>query len=93
MHSKKEPAITLRNIPEDVSRHIRRKADEEGISLNKATLELLQERLGTIKPKKRVYHDLDFLFGTWTKEEADAFDEAIKDQEKIDPELWDNVHL
>jgi len=24
----------------------------------------------------------------WTKEEADAFDEALREQRQIDPEMW-----
>lgn len=36
----------------------------------------------------RKTNDLDALAGSWTKEEADAFDEHLADQRKIDPELF-----
>lgn len=81
--------ITLRNLPPEVARRIRRKAEEEGISLNRAVIELLKEAAGLGgKKKPRVHHDLDFLIGTWSKEEADAFDKALAEQRRIDPELW-----
>ncbi len=34
------------------------------------------------------HHDLDRFFGTWTNEEADAFDAALHAQRQIEPEMW-----
>jgi hypothetical protein len=46
-------------------------------------------RLGARKKKAPVlYHDLAHLAGSWTKEEAAAFDKLIAEQRTIDPELW-----
>ncbi len=62
----------------------------EKTSVNKAVIELLEESAGG-KAKKKTpvrYHDLDHLAGTWTKEEAAAFDKLIAEQRTIDPELW-----
>ena len=59
-------AITLRNIPPELARQIRRKATEKGTSLNKIVLRLLEESLG-LKGKKKerpVYDDLDDLAGS-----------------------------
>ena len=83
-------AITLRNLPAELARAVRNRAEEKGISLNRAVIELLQEALGRgERPKKRrIYHDLDFLVGTWSKEEAEEFNRALAEQRKIDPELW-----
>jgi hypothetical protein len=39
------------------------------------------------RPEKALYHDLDFLCGTWTKNEADEFDASLAHQRMIDPEL------
>lgn len=39
--------------------------------------------------QETVHRDLDHLAGTWSKEEADEFDEALAEQRRIDPELWD----
>jgi plasmid stability protein len=83
-------AITVRNLPPDVAKAIRRKAREERLSLNQVVIKLLEEATGTTrKPSKRlVHHDLDRFFGTWTSEEADAFDQALRKQRQIDPEMW-----
>ena len=64
-------------------------ARKEKLSINKAVVRLLEEATGAEKGKKKVvHHDLDRFFGTWTKEEADAFDDAMRDHRKIDPEMW-----
>ena len=52
-----------------------------------AVARLLEEATGAEPVKKVVRHDLDRFFGTWSKKEADAFDEALKEQRQIDPEM------
>jgi hypothetical protein len=83
-------AITLRNLPPEVARTVQQRAKQRKTSVNKAVIELLEESAGS-KGKKKApvrYHDLDHLVGTWTKEEADAFDEIVKSFRTIDPDLW-----
>ena len=84
--------ITLRNLPTEVERAIREKAKKEGLSLNRTVAKLLAEATGRGKtrPKKRVvHHDLDYLAGKWTKEEADEFDAFLKEHRSwIDPKDW-----
>jgi DNA-binding ferritin-like protein (Dps family) len=82
-------AITVRNLPPAVAKAVKERARKEKLSLNKAIIRLLEEATGAGKGKRRVvHHDLDRFFGTWTKEEADAFDEALREQRQIDPEMW-----
>jgi len=86
---KETKAITLRGVPPDVARVIRRKADETGESVNRVVIKLLEEGAGVGKKRKRVlHHDLDGLIGAWSREEARSFDRALEHQRKIDPELW-----
>jgi hypothetical protein len=82
--------VTVRNIPPEVARIIRRKADAEGTSINKTVLSLLAESAGAgkRKPRKTVHHDLDSLAGSWSRAEASAFNKALAEQRQIDPELW-----
>jgi hypothetical protein len=83
-------AVTLRNIPPELARLIRRKASERRTSINKAVIALLEESAGT-RGKEKVqplHHDLDALAGSWTKEEAVEFGKALGFQRAIDPELW-----
>ena len=92
MHSKTNmKAITLRNIPPELARKIRLRAVQKRISLNKAVLSLLEEQTGLRAAKSRVqlYHDLDALAGSWTREEAAAFDRSLAQHRNIDPEVWD----
>jgi plasmid stability protein len=81
-------AITLRNIPPEIAKVVRRRAAEKGQSLNKAVLELVAEGAGLKpRPKKR-NTDFDEFFGRWSKKEADAFDRHLREIRKIDPEVW-----
>ena len=82
-------AITLRNLPPNLARFVQQRAKQKKTGVNKAVIELLKESAGA-KTKKKApirYHDLDHLVGTWTKEEADAFDKLIAEQRAIDPRL------
>jgi hypothetical protein len=83
-------AITLRGFPPQVAREIEKKAKQRHESLNRTVVGLLEKALGLSKeePAKKVYHDMDRFFGTWSKEEADAFDMGVKEQRKVDPEVW-----
>lgn len=76
---------TLRGISQSIDQALRAKARREGKSLNEVTLESLSRGLGVgIEPMP--FHDLDHLAGTWR--EDPRFDQAIKAQDQIDPDLW-----
>ncbi len=83
--------ITLRNLPDEVARAIRKKAETDGTSLNKAVIGLLEERvLGAPKKNNRaLHHDFDKFAGTWTAEEAERFDKILAELRQIDPEVWE----
>ena len=78
--------ITLRNLPERVARKIEERAKQTGASYNRTVVSMLEESITDDKPKE--HHDLDFLHGTWTQEEADEFDRILAEQRQIDWELW-----
>ena len=83
-------AITLRNLPPEVARLVQRRAREKRTSLKKAIIELLKERSGTARKRGRAsYDDLDHLAGSWTQEEAAAFEQVLKEQRTIDPDVWE----
>lgn len=67
---------------------VRRRARQKGTSLNKAVIDLLEEGLGVRRRAVSVYHELDSLAGSWVREEAEAFDAALREQRTIDPDLW-----
>lgn len=83
-------AITLRNLPPEVARLVQRRAREKRTSINKAIIELLEERSGTARKRgQTLYDDLDHLASSWTREEATSFDQALKEQRTIDPDVWE----
>ena len=83
-------AITLRNLPPQVSKIIQQKAKEKGTSINKAVVGLLEECTGVRQTAKvrPVNHDLDALAGSWTREEAATFEQTLARQRELDPDLW-----
>jgi hypothetical protein len=82
--------ITLRNLPPEVAKTVQQRAKKKKTSVNKAVIELLEESVGDkVKKKEKArYHDLDHLAGSWTEEEADAFDKIVKSFRTIDRDLW-----
>lgn len=82
-------AVTLRNLPASLDRTIRQRAKKKGVSVNKVVISLLQDHLGESESRPvRRYHDLDALAGSWSKQEAEAFEKTLARQRAIDPEEW-----
>ena len=86
--------ITLRGIPVEIERMIKREAGRKGLSLNKAFISLLEEATGTkekVHQRKSLHHDLDHLCGIWTKRETEEFTKNVEFQRTIDEDLWKNA--
>jgi len=81
-------AITVRNLPPAVAKAVKEKARKEKLSLNRAIVRLLEEATGQQGKKKVIHHDLDHLAGTWSEEEYQQFMVALREQRRIDPEMW-----
>jgi len=77
--------ISLRNLPKEVEEAILEISHREGISLNKATLRLLEAHLR--KPARN--SDFEEFCGVWSRAEADAFDAALVGMRQVDPADWD----
>jgi len=85
--------ITLRGIPADVERMIKREAEDKRLSLNKAFISFLEKATGRkekVQKRKYLHHDLDHLCGIWTKREAEEFLKSVEFQRTIDEDLWKN---
>jgi len=83
--------ITLRNLPAELEARLEAKAAERGWSLSKTVTRLLEAQLLPPSPPLggRRHLDLDHLAGSWSRDEAEEFDRALRDQRRIDPELWE----
>jgi hypothetical protein len=76
---------TIRGVPPDVDRALRRVAKERNVSLNHLLMQELAriaERAGE-SPRR---HDLDFAIGTMT--DGQLVDKALRDFSSVDPDLW-----
>ena len=82
--------ITLRDLPPEVLRKIRERAVRRRISLDRAVVELPEEKLGlrTRRSRPTRRHDIDKFFAMWSRKEADTVEAAIAELRRIEPELW-----
>lgn len=76
---------TIRAVPADVDRELRRLAHARNQSLNDAVLDALRRGVG-IENTQTVYNDLDELFGA--VEPDPEIDRVLMEQRKVDPDLW-----
>ena len=77
--------ISLRNLPKEVEKAILETSHRQGISLNKATIRLLEAQLR--RPARN--SDFEEFCGTWSSAEADAFDAALAEMRQVDPADWE----
>jgi len=76
---------TIRNVPAALDHELRKRASRLGSSLNEAAIEALKRGVG-IADSEVSFDDLDDLAGTWKADSV--FDQAIVDQDSVDPDLW-----
>jgi len=83
--------LTVRGFDDELSSAIQGLARREGISLTKAALRLLRKGAGLAdgsEGRGKIGSSLDHLIGTWTQEQADELNEALKEFDTIDEEIW-----
>ena len=82
-------AITVRDMPPALEEAVLKRAQREGMSLNRTVILMLEEATGLSEDQKpRLNHDFDKFAGTWTAEEAEEFDRRVAHFEEIDWEMW-----
>ncbi|MFO7848618.1 MAG: hypothetical protein R6V67_01550 [Spirochaetia bacterium] len=75
---------TVRNIPAGLDRALREWAKRRNVSLNRAIVDALKRGIGI--EEEQEHHDLDDLVGTW--QEDREFEQAISEQDAVEPDLW-----
>lgn len=81
--------FNLRGISPQMMSILKKEAESSNLSVNLFVLKLIEQGIGHAPyRKKKTYHDLDHLAGTWSKQESRLFDESIQVFEKIDEDLW-----
>jgi plasmid stability protein len=83
--------LTVRGVNDDLHSALKKEADRRGTSMNRVVLALLKEAVGVSNGNGRyqtVFDDLDHLAGTWSRKEAEVFEQSLKQQRTIDEKLW-----
>ena len=76
---------TIRDVPDNLDKALRRTAREQGKSLNEVVVQTLARGAGITEERSR-QRDLGDIAGTWRKDPA--FDSARAAQDAIDEEMW-----
>jgi plasmid stability protein len=76
---------TIRKVPNSLDAALRRRAQEEGKSLNEVAIEALARGTGVSGEHGR-QRDLGDVAGT--RQSDRAFDRAVAAQDTIDPAMW-----
>lgn len=76
---------TIRKVPHSLDAALRRRAREQGKSLNEIAIEALARGAGLTGERRR-QRDLRDIAGTWQSDRD--FDRALAEQDTIDRELW-----
>jgi hypothetical protein len=82
MPAKSAVQYTIRGVPREVDRELRRRARDQKVSLN----QLLVDELRSVAGTPRKYRSLEGIAGTW--KEDPEFDRALEEQRQIDTDLW-----
>ena len=85
MKTKARVQYTIRDVPRSVDRALRKRAVDQGRSLNAIVLEVLASAAAVAK-EPRVHDDLDHLIGSWVHDPET--DRALDEQRKVDPRDW-----
>lgn len=75
--------LTIRGVPDETARRLKRLSREREQSINATVLEILEGALGTTERRWRLER-----YATWTPDDRAEFDEALRAQRTIDDELW-----
>lgn len=83
---------TIRGLPEFLEEKVARYAEEHGISVNKAFIQVLEESVATPPARRKPLPEgLMKLFGAWNERQAKEFGRALAEQRQVDEELWRDV--
>lgn len=82
-------SISIHNLDDPLDTLLRKRARQQGTSLNKTIQALLKQSLG-IAPKASTGHREEFrdLCGVWSATEVEELKQALGDFEKVDSGDW-----
>ena len=82
--------ISVRGIDDKAFLRLKKQAQQEGSSLNSLVVKVLETVAGVRLANKanERFDDLDDLQGTWSKQDAEAFESASADFAQVDEAMW-----
>jgi hypothetical protein len=80
--------MSIRGLDQKVLEGLKRQAETEGTSLNSLVVRLLQGDVGSTRQRPQKFDDLDELAGTWSTQQARAFERDTAPFSEVDPALW-----
>jgi len=82
--------LTVRGLGDELARVIRRLANRDGTSLNRAAVKLMRRGAGLEEGREAdvVGSSLNHLIGTWSSAEAAEIDQALRHFKVIDKAAW-----
>ena len=84
--------ITVRNVDQELHQFLKQQVADKNISVNRYVIQLLKDvgELGqnATQYRKKIYHDLDSLSGTWDDEMFAEFSQYGQEQRQIDEAMW-----
>lgn len=81
--------MSIRGLDDQALSRLKIQAEQEGSSLNSLVLRLLQGTDTSIQSSAlKKFDDLDALAGTWSEEEAQAFERNTAAFAEVDATLW-----
>lgn len=83
-----ELIIQIQKADESIIQQVEQKAKQQNIGLNELLLHLVRTGLQILQVQQPIYHDLDELAGTWSKDDERIFEQATSDFGQIDEALW-----
>jgi len=75
--------LTIRGVPDEVTRRLERLSKERGESVNQTVLSILAESLAVDARRARLQR-----YVTWTEEDVKAFGAALESQRVVDADVW-----
>ena len=75
--------LTIRNVPDEVARRLKRMSRERDESLNSTLVHILTGSVEVDARRARLQR-----YVTWTPEDVTAFNGALDPQRVIDADLW-----
>ena len=82
-------SFTIHKLDSELAEQLEKRARRDGLSLNRTVKDILRTALGLDKtPAENHRSDFTDLFGSWSQEEASAFDQRNRKARTVDPGDW-----